>query len=507
MVQVSTRQATRLTAGTLLCACAIACVVSDVGGEEHGVDETRPQCGHWSILRSCELLGVPIEMKTLLQMLPAKSGGHSMLEMAQTLRVIGLKAVGKRENLEELARSSFPVIVHLIEPDHFVTISKIEDQHIYVFDGAGRSGALAAAEFKEMWDGSALIVQRGSDDEPLPIFLNRVKGEGSCIQFERLIIDKGEVPWDGKPLIYEFPFRNIGASPLVIEKIQTSCGCLSSERPDKPVPPGGKGVIRLRYSLKEGAGPFKHEAVVRTNDLRIRSVKLTAAGNTDTTVRVMPRHLHFGKVVGGETATALCFVHYSGDIPLEIQGISCKNEQVRITHSVLTEEITKLIWPGARPCKGCVLNPSNTHVVKATVTAEYSDCGEPIEGIAVIRTNIKGFEGIAIPVLAEIVSLVRLYPDVLAFVGIDPDVDITRTVTVVSSDGRPFRIVAVSTKDSRMKCFISQSSPRRAALSFSTKGAVALGFTGKELEITLEIEVGEAEKQITLRLPVYAHDL
>lgn len=47
-------------------------------------------------------LGVPVEIKAITQLLPAKEGGASMLELRDTLGQIGLDAVGKRLTVGEL---------------------------------------------------------------------------------------------------------------------------------------------------------------------------------------------------------------------------------------------------------------------------------------------------------------------------------------------------------------------------------------------------------------------
>lgn len=328
-------------------------------------DHKAPQCGHWAILRTCELLGVPTDIRTIIKMLPPRQSGHSMLELAKVLRRIGLKTSGKRVGFEELTTGSFPVVVHL-KPDHFVTISKIDGKHIYIFDMSGRVVVLDRSEFENIWDGSVLTIQRPSDNKPLPVFLKRGNSSGPCIQFDRLIIDKGEVPWDGKPLVYDFTFRNIGQTPLVIEKVNTSCGCLGSDKPKQPVPSGKKAKITLRYNLKDGQGPFMHKALVKSNDPWVPYIRLTAAGNTSTKVRVTPSYGSFGEVVGGTMGMSLVFAHHTGDLSLEILDAYCKNKKISVTHYVLTEDVTKQIWPIVRPCKGCVLNPAqhscNTYV-------------------------------------------------------------------------------------------------------------------------------------------------
>lgn len=44
-----------------------------------------PQCGHWAVLRCCQLLGAPLDMTEILRLLPPAADGHNMLALAQAL--------------------------------------------------------------------------------------------------------------------------------------------------------------------------------------------------------------------------------------------------------------------------------------------------------------------------------------------------------------------------------------------------------------------------------------
>jgi len=104
----------------------------------------NPQCGHWAIMRCCESLGVPIEMQTILKLLPPKEAGASMLELKKVFTRIGLKPVGKRETLQGLIKGPFPAITHL-GGNHFVTVSAADDEVVCFFDGGGRAGTMTCS--------------------------------------------------------------------------------------------------------------------------------------------------------------------------------------------------------------------------------------------------------------------------------------------------------------------------------------------------------------------------
>jgi Protein of unknown function (DUF1573) len=59
---------------------------------------------------------------------------------------------------------------------------------------------------------------------------------------------------EGQQLDVTFGFKNTGSKPLVIYRIQPSCGCTAAEPPKEPIAPGGMGEIKATFnsSGKEG---------------------------------------------------------------------------------------------------------------------------------------------------------------------------------------------------------------------------------------------------------------
>ena len=51
-----------------------------------------------------------------------------------------------------------------------------------------------------------------------------------------------------------FEFINIGKSPLIITRVQASCGCTVPKKPDQPIMPGKKGRIEVSYDTKRPGG-------------------------------------------------------------------------------------------------------------------------------------------------------------------------------------------------------------------------------------------------------------
>jgi hypothetical protein len=66
-------------------------------------------------------------------------------------------------------------------------------------------------------------------------------------------IDYGKIQLgsDGKRV---FEFTNVGKSPLIITRVQASCGCTVPKKPDAPILPGETGTIEVSYDTKRPGG-------------------------------------------------------------------------------------------------------------------------------------------------------------------------------------------------------------------------------------------------------------
>lgn len=95
-------------------------------------------------------------------------------------------------------------------------------------------------------------------------------------EFENDVIDYGkiELKADG---VRVFKFKNVGKSPLVISRIQSSCGCTVPKKPEDPIMPGASGEIEVKYDTNR-LGGFSKQITVFSNasepqkSLRIKGI-------------------------------------------------------------------------------------------------------------------------------------------------------------------------------------------------------------------------------------------
>lgn len=71
--------------------------------------------------------------------------------------------------------------------------------------------------------------------------------------------DFGSIP-EGQKLEVTYRFLNAGTKPLIIARVQPSCGCTVAEQPDEPIMPGKEGVIKASFN-SEGRIGINHKKI------------------------------------------------------------------------------------------------------------------------------------------------------------------------------------------------------------------------------------------------------
>ena len=71
--------------------------------------------------------------------------------------------------------------------------------------------------------------------------------------------DYGSIP-EGRKLEVAYRFLNSGNKPLIIARVQPSCGCTVAEQPDAPILPGKEGVIKASFN-SEGRVGINHKKI------------------------------------------------------------------------------------------------------------------------------------------------------------------------------------------------------------------------------------------------------
>jgi hypothetical protein len=68
-----------------------------------------------------------------------------------------------------------------------------------------------------------------------------------------------------------FTFTNSGSAPLIISRVQSTCGCTIPKKPEAPIMPGAKGEIKVSYDTKR-LGRFNKQIIIFSNAKEARKV-------------------------------------------------------------------------------------------------------------------------------------------------------------------------------------------------------------------------------------------
>jgi hypothetical protein len=80
----------------------------------------------------------------------------------------------------------------------------------------------------------------------------------------------GTIP-EGQKLEVAYRFLNSGIKPLIIARVQPSCGCTVAEQPEEPVLPGKEGVIKASFNSEGRVGINNKVLYVIANTRGIQS--------------------------------------------------------------------------------------------------------------------------------------------------------------------------------------------------------------------------------------------
>lgn len=82
-------------------------------------------------------------------------------------------------------------------------------------------------------------------------------------KFKKETIDFGKIA-KGSNGTRVFEFTNTGDAPLIIKRVQSSCGCAIPKKPEKPIMPNEVGSITVSYDTNR-VGGFSKAITVYSN--------------------------------------------------------------------------------------------------------------------------------------------------------------------------------------------------------------------------------------------------
>ena len=98
------------------------------------------------------------------------------------------------------------------------------------------------------------------------VFSLAAMSQKPVINFDVKEHDFGKIFEKDGSVTYVFNFINKGNSPLVVSRVQASCGCTTPTWTKEPIEAGKKGAITVTYNTANRPGLFTKAITVYSND-------------------------------------------------------------------------------------------------------------------------------------------------------------------------------------------------------------------------------------------------
>lgn len=95
-------------------------------------------------------------------------------------------------------------------------------------------------------------------------------------KFDSEVHDFGKIPLN-KPVVHTFNFVNTGDAPLIISKVETTCGCTVPDYTKTPVKKGESGFVKVTLTPSGPALPF-NKGITLTSNARTTTKVLIIKG-------------------------------------------------------------------------------------------------------------------------------------------------------------------------------------------------------------------------------------
>ncbi len=140
--------------------------------------------------------------------------------------------------------------------------------------------------------------------------------------FEATSHDFGKVK-QGDVLSHEFVFKNGGGAPLVVDKVETSCGCTAALVSEKIVAPGKQGKIKTTFDTRGYSGRLTRYIYLVSNDGENPRRELSVVADIEVLpsarIDVDRYNVDMGLVLEGEAPSARIAIKSTGERELKVE--------------------------------------------------------------------------------------------------------------------------------------------------------------------------------------------
>ncbi len=140
---------------------------------------------------------------------------------------------------------------------------------------------------------------------------------------------------EGTIVEHEYKIVNAGGAPLIIERIQTGCGCTTADF-TKSIPPGGEGHVVIKGNTEGyGGQSFSRDITIFCNDPSNPTPELAINGNVQRFAGIEPKRVTFNNT----SKTMRVTITPVPDFPFQIvESFADKDLEPKITFTLRKEK-------------------------------------------------------------------------------------------------------------------------------------------------------------------------
>lgn len=193
---------------------------------------------------------------------------------------------------------------------------------------------------------------------------------GDIVEFDRMVMDFGDVLLTDGPLHCTFNMKNISDRPVVIYNVVTTCGCTDVKWTRQPIMPGESGTISSTYSNDEGPYPFDKSLTAYISGIGNPVIlKLRGVSHEKKLSLEEMYPVRFGSL-GMKSAELKCGnLEQGGQRSDEVTVANLSSSPVTVTFTDVTPGLSLSISPSVIPAKG-------TAKLRFTITADRQHWGK-----------------------------------------------------------------------------------------------------------------------------------
>jgi hypothetical protein len=130
--------------------------------------------------------------------------------------------------------------------------------------------------------------------------ISALAAKGPIVHLTERTIDFGQVGQQ-QLIHHDLAIGNDGDQPLLIFKIESSCGCTGVVLADSIISPGETGHIDIAFSTREYQGAQEKQIQIQTNDPAERIIRIAVKADVIPVIEISDERVKFDSVRRGET--------------------------------------------------------------------------------------------------------------------------------------------------------------------------------------------------------------